>query len=156
MNKDFAKSLDSILKAFTLDFNKEKSIDELVNILFEKEIKTKPDNKNYSATVFGKMFDFKDYTKYCLNFLKDENLIDYSEEKELVKIKSKGFLKIRTEGFYQKIKNDKRNLWLQRSVWISIIITLFLNIFIQIIKPSFFNENSNPKINSICDCKCKY
>lgn len=148
---NFPKFLDKILLAFSNDYNISKSLDELTQIVFKNQITkgydlNKP-NKNLK-TITDELFNYPKYLEYALNFLDQEGLIKYDKSagrnEKSISITSKGFLKIKTEGFSAKIKNDKFNICLQRAVWISALITLGITIYIQLIKT-----------NTSCNCTCK-
>lgn len=158
--ENFPKFLDRILLAFSNDYNKEKSLDELIQIVFKSQIANgydlkKPD-KNLK-TITDELFTYPEYLEYALDFLNQENLINYnksarSDEKSIT-ITSKGFFKIKTEGFAKKIKNDKFNIRLQRAVWFSALLTVGITIYTQLIKTktvcNSFSKTSKDCIHNV-------
>ncbi len=156
--KNFPTFLDTILYAFTKDYNVPKSLDELTEIVFKKEISkgyniNNPDENLKRLT--NEIFNYPKYLEYALDFLNQEGLVYFDKtkrnnEKSII-ITSKGFFKIRTQGFAEKIKTDKYNLRLQRTVWYSALATLVITIYVQFIKP---NNLSNDSLNSPISCHC--
>ncbi len=139
--KNYLKFLDSILRCFSDDYNNSKSVDDLKQFVFKNVLSkgydiNKPD-KNLKR-ITEEVFTYTDYLKYGIEFLKQEGLITYDDTKrdseKSVRITSKGFNKIKTEGFYKKSKNDKINVWLQRSVWFSALATLCITLYTQFIR----------------------
>ena len=157
--ENFPLFLDSVLFAFSNDYNTVKSVNELKEIVFKKEL-----SKGYDLNtpdenlkrLNSSLFTYVDYLEYALAFLHQEELVIFdklrrSDEKS-VTITSKGFFKIKTEGFATKIKNDKFNLKLQRIVWYSALITLGITVYTQLIKTNTScNETSKTYVN--CNCK---
>lgn len=138
--KNFPKFLDTILLSFSDDYNKSKSIEELKNIVFKEELSkgydlAKPDGN--LKKLADSLFTYVDYLKYALNFLNQEGLVNYDESKRTdeksITITSKGFFKIKTESYTNKIKNEKRNIKLQKWTFILAIISLAVSIVSAIV-----------------------
>lgn len=152
--ENFPKLLDDILLSFSNDFNIPKSIDELKTIVFKKQL-----SKEYTSKNVDKNFDrffketdvYYEFLDYLLSFLHQEKLIVYNKSsikaQSLVTITSKGFFKIKTESFHEKIRNDKYKTRLQISVWIVALLSFFITIFNQFITI----RSSNVSINCICN-----
>lgn len=154
--ENFPKFLDKILSAFSEDYNIPKSLDELTQIVFKSQIDKgydldKPDEN--LKTLTNELFTYPEYLKYALDFLSQENLINYNKsarnDEKSITITSKGFFKIKTEGFEKKIKNDKINIRLQRAVWFSALLTVGITIYTQLIKTKT-SCNSFSKTSTDC------
>lgn len=125
LQENFPKLLDRILSAFLDNYNSPKSLDELKSTVFIDIL-----GKDYSLENLDKnleiackeIFDYTDYIKYGLNFLQEEGLIIYDSSKmdneKSVRITSKGFFKIKTESFSDKIESDKQIKNLQKDTFI--------------------------------------
>ena len=107
--KNYLKFLDSILRCFSDDYNNSKSVDDLKQFVFKNALSKGYDiNKSDEnlKRITEEVFTYTDYLKYGIEFLKQEGLITYDDTKrdseKNVRITSKGFNKIKTEGFYKK------------------------------------------------------
>ena len=100
--KDFPAFLDLILSCFSNDFNVIKTVDEINNIIYkgslDKELdKSNPATQENLDVMVIHILTNKDYVKFGLEFLHNENLINYNYEKETISITPKGFSKIKVE-----------------------------------------------------------
>lgn len=155
--ENFPKFLDAILISFSDDFNAEKSLEELTQIIFKEQIDkghdlTKPDDN--LKKLGDKMFTYPSYLIYALNFLQQEGLIIYDltlrGNQKSIKITSKGFFKIKTESFSEKITNDKQLIFLQKVAVKIAIVSLFVSTFSVIISLYFStNSKKNTSNNSV-------
>ena len=165
--KNYPGFLDSILSAFSEDYNNSKSFDELKSIVFKNEISegydlNKPDENLKRFTT--ELFTYSDYLKYGLIFLKQEGLINFDESKrdneKGISITSNGFFKIKTQGFEDKINNDKEVIRLQSRTLIVAIFSLIVSV-ISVILTAYFsnktngNENNNNVFKNVSNCNHK-
>src|SRR6187402_716427 len=109
--ENYPRFLDSILLALIDNYQNSKTLDELKNIVFKDELskgyKLDTPNENIKR-LSDEVFTYTEYLKFAISFLHNDGLLIYDESKEIIKITSKGFLKIKPEGFSDKIKNDKK------------------------------------------------
>ena len=151
--ENYPKFLDSILKAFSEDYNKELSLNDLKSVVFKNYL-----NKGYSLGDLDKnleilvkeTFTYSDYLIYGLNFLEKEELIIYDKSKtdrtKSINITSKGFNKIKTEGFEEKILNDKKVIKLQKDTLITAKFSLIVSV-IALIITTYFSIKTNETEN---------
>ena len=156
---NFPKYLDDILLSFSNDLDQTKSINELTKIVFKKEVSKKYDlNKpiENSRMLGNEVHTYPSYLRYALDFLHQEGYVvfDYTKraDEKSVYVTTKGFYKIRTEGFAKKIKNDRRKTCLQIAVWITALITFCITLYGQY--NQYFVKNIQPSNISI-NCTCK-
>lgn len=147
--ENFPKLLDSILLAFSEDYNSLKSLDELKQIVFKDVL-----GKGYSLShldenikILGKeIFTSSEYLKYGLNFLSQEGLIIFDiskrDDEKSIKITSNGFFKIKTQGFEAKINNDKELIELQKTTLKVARISLIVSI-ISVFVSTYFSTKTN-------------
>ena len=152
--ENYPKFLDSILLAFSNDFNKEKSLIELKNIVFKDYL-----SKGFSLQDLDKNLDiltketftYSKYLKYGLHFLQQEELINYDESKtdrtKSIFITSKGFHKIKTQGFEEKIITDREIIELQKNTLLTARRSLFVSI-IAIILTTYFSIRTNENMSN--------
>ena len=130
--KNYPRFLDSILKCFTEDYKESKTIDQIKKIVFKDEISKGYDLDTPDENVdrlSDEVFTYTEYLIFALSFLHNDNLVVFDEKNNSVTITTKGFFKIKTEGFEKKISNDRINLNLQRAVWVSILLTFSITIY---------------------------
>lgn len=161
--KNFPFFLDAILQSFVNDYNQIKSVDSLKSIVFKKEhskkYNKKPSNANLDRLAKEVIHD-SNYLIYALNFLQQEELIVYDNSKynnvDSITITSKGYFKIKTEGFSRKIKNDRINVYLQRSVWLSALFSVILSFCTYFIRTkNACSDISKISINCSCNTQPK-
>lgn len=167
-HENFPKFLDSVLLAFSDDYNKSKSIEELKIIVFKDELSKgysldKPDENLQKLA--NSLFTYIEYLEYALNFLAQEGLVNYDESKrkdeKSITITSKGFFKIKTEGFAKKIKSDKKVIKLQKNTLKVAIFSLIVSVISVLVslyvstKSTTQNEqnNTSSKIHDSCSEK---
>jgi hypothetical protein len=156
---NFPKYLDDILLSFSNDLNRYKSVRQLTGIVFKKEVSKKYDLSKpiENSTMLGnELFTYPSYIRYALEFLHREDYVIFDntkrDDEESVIITSKGFYKIKTEGFAKKIRNDKRKSHLQFAVWITALITFCITLYGQY--NQYFVKKVQPSNISI-NCTCK-
>lgn len=120
MNKNPQEFFDKILELLSSDFNKKWTVDLITSHLISEE---KPDI--FSEPMIREQT--KTDVKNSLLFLSSESLVLYNPYLETVCITTKGFVKIKSEGFQKEIKNKRLNTKLQRVTWISSIIAVVLS-----------------------------
>lgn len=128
MNKKPSKIFDKILKYLSNDFNSSKSVNEITNIVFSKELKNKDP---FDLSIL--LTQYENDTLNSLLFLKNESLVDSNDNVNFY-ITTKGFIKINTENFTQEIQNKKVNVWLQRGAWFCSILALFFSVYASFFK----------------------
>ena len=147
-NRNFSKTLDTILLSFVKDYNKPKTLDELNKLVFpedfEKEYPKETPDKNISHLIEREITN-KNYLEYALEFLNQEDLVVYDSKTNAGQITSKGFLKIETQGFEDKIKYDKNILELQNTTLKVAKISLFVSI-ISVIVTAYFSNKTNESV----------
>lgn len=156
LHENFPRLLDRILLAFLKDYNVPKSLDELkptvfIDILGEGY---SLDNLEKNLEIFCKeTFDYTDYIKYGLNFLQQEGLITYDSSKrddeKSVIITSKGFFKIKTESFSDKIENYKQIKKLQKNTLKVAIFSLVVSIISVIVTALLSSQYNDDNLNNI-------
>ena len=160
--ENFPKFLDAILISFSDDFNAEKSLEELTQIIFKEQIDkgydiTKPDEN--LKKLADELFTYPSYLIYALNFLQQEGLIIYNftlrDNEKSIKITSKGFFKVKTESFSEKIANDKQLIFLQKVTVKIAIVSLFVSTFSVIIS-LYFSTNSKKNTSDSIVPKTSY
>lgn len=152
LHKKFPKFLDKILLAFTDDFNQPKSLEQLKQIVFKKELSSNTNNltaDEHLSRMFTQAIDYNEYLEHALSFLQQEKLVVLNDAN--YSITSKGYFKIKTESFVQKIKNDKLKNILQISVWVAALFT-----FLAMIYTTFIKTTGVPQQNIHINCTCKY
>src|SRR5690554_1271426 len=120
MNANPQKFFDAILKLLSSDFNKAWTVRTITDHLMSQE---KTDA--YSESIIRKQTETD--VKNSLLFLSNDSLTSYNPCQEIAYITTKGFVKIKTEGFQKEIKNKRLNIRLQRGTWISSIIAVVLS-----------------------------
>lgn len=133
MDRNPAKFFDGILNYLSTDYNKTFTIDEIIAKIYKKNIKN---NAKSSSGLDGLLAD-KYYKSNVINavmFLHSQDLISYDEKDQTVFINTKGFVKIKTEGFVKEIRNKKVNLWLQRFSWFGAILAVSITVYVQFFK----------------------
>ena len=139
MDKNPAKFFDSILKLLCSEYNKSFTIDEIVKVVYKKELLNISKSKDLDSN-----FDdihFKSNVTNAVMFLKQDGLVTYNSESKIVFINTKGFLSHRTETFTQQIDNKKFNLYLQRISWFCSFLALLVSLWVAFIKDT--NSNSS-------------
>lgn len=144
--KDFPAFLDLILSCFSNDFNAIKTVDEINNIIYkgslDKELdKSNPATQENLDVMVKHILTNKDYVKFGLEFLHNENLINYNCEKETISITPKGFSKIKVEGFVKELSTKRTNLRLQRATWFCSICAIIISLYSILYDKS---SSSNP------------
>lgn len=155
--ENYPQFLDSILFAFSEDYNNSKSLEELKSIVFKREFSkgydlSKPDENLKRVT--NELFTYSDYLRYGLNFLQQEGLITFDgtkrDNEKSINITSNGFFKIKTQGFVDKIKNDKEVIKLQKHTFYIAIFSLLVSVLSVGVTAYFSNGTSeNEKNNTI-------
>lgn len=150
MDKNPANFFDKILTFLSSDYNRSFTIDEIVNDVYKEEI---VQNSKSSSGLKGLTADthYKSNVINAIMFLKSQGLVAYDEQKETAFINTKGFIKIKTEGFVKEIRNKKVNLWLQRGTWVASIIALSLSVY-----TIFFNSKNSCSATNVSNSDCKH
>lgn len=128
MDKNPAKFFDKILSVLSTDYNKSFSIEEIISKVYEKELKQ---NGKKGIEGFFNDIHYETNVINALMFLKSQGLVAFDEIEKISFINTSGFVKIKTEGFQNEIRNKNINLWLQRLTWFVAILTFILTLFIQ-------------------------
>ena len=149
MHKKPAKFFDSILKLLCSEYNKSFTIDEIVKVVYKKELLT-ISKSNKLDSLFDDV-SFKSNVINAVMFLKQDGLIAYNSESEIVFINTKGFLSHKTETFTRQINNKTINLFLQRISWVCAVFALFVSLWVAFIK----DTNSNPP-TILLNCNCNH
>ena len=154
MDNNPAKFFDNILKFLSSDYNRIFTIEEVVLEVYKKQIVENNNNNNNSNIGLDGIFADKYYESNVLNavmFLNSQGFVAYNEINKTVLINTKGFVKIKTEGFAKEIQNKEVNLWLQRSTWFCSIIALGLSVY-----TIFFNSKNYDSSTNVSNRSDKY
>ena len=151
--ENFPHFLDSILLAFSEDYNNSKSLDKLKSIVFKEELLkgydlNEPDEN--LKRISTEIFTYSEYLKYGLDFLNQEGLISYDnikrDNEDSIKITSNGFFKIKTQGFESKIKDDKELINLQKNTFKVAILSLIVSIISVCVSTYFSTKTTENEI----------
>jgi len=103
MNEKPQKYFDDILKFLSRDYNRQYAVYEIVDHLMSQN-----KIKNHEKSMIREQTGTD--VKNSLLFLSNDALVLYNPNFETVYITSKGFVKIKTEGFQKEIKNKRLNI----------------------------------------------
>lgn len=128
MNNNPAKYLDKILKVLAENFGSSLTIQELENRINPMEIPGMKMTAHFSPYLLRE-------TTHALEYLQKLNLIS----KDLggaISITFEGYIKIKTKGFAQEIREKSFNQMLQRIAWIVPILISFAALLVASKKTS--------------------